>query len=308
MEKSNHMSHGLERFFGGETKLKKHSREQIMVQLNQTPQSIPDYCKNEIDRIKNEIVNLFENANSKEFSIAIVGGFNVGKSSFVNALLSKEIIPVSIFPNIPVVNRIIYGSKDYVVLSYEKNGDQEMSVEQYKKFSLYSNEDDKEIKEKGTVTRFDGLNQCTIYTNSRMLKNSNLCIIDTPGLRYLDYNKIFEAIKGADIIIYLCSAANGGITLIDQEFISEYLHPENPNFFLCINKIDLLKSSELQEVTSYVRCQMESVSINRIFAVSSAKRSGFEEMVVSISKCLEESRIRFLNDHLSSILERYFVH
>lgn len=328
MEKSNHMSHGLERFFGGETKLKKHSCEQIMVQLNQTPQSIPDYCKNEIDRIKNEIVNLFENANSKEFSIAIVGCIGVGKSSFINALLSEDIIP-ALFPN-PVANRFIYGSKDSVVLSYETNGDQEMSVEQYKKFSVYSAEDAKEIKEKGTVTRFNGLNQCTIYTNSRMLKNSNLCIIDTPGLGHVDYKKTFEAIKGADIIIYLCSATAGGLSLMDMEFISEYLHPENPNFFLCINKKDLLTSDELQEVTSYVRLQMESVSINRLFAVSSlyqnfsngfefdrksynpnidyAERSGFEEMVESISKCLKESRIRFLNDHLSSILERYFVH
>lgn len=288
-------------------KITKHICEQIMVQLNQTSQSISDHCKNEIDRMKNEIVNLFENANSKEFSIAIVGSFGVGKRSFINALLSKDIMS-GFSPNIPVVHRIIYDSKDYVVLSHETNGDQEMSIEQYKKLSVYSDEDAKELKEKGTVTRFDGINQCTIYTNSRVLKDSNLCIIHTPGLWNLDYNKILEAIKGADVIIYLCSAENGGLSLMDMEFISEYLHPENPNFFLCINKIDLLTSSELQEVTSHVRCQMESVSINRIFAVSSAKRSGFEEMVVSISKCLEESRIRFLNDHLSSILERYFVH
>lgn len=321
MEISNNMSNGLERFFCGETKLKKHSCERIMLQLNQIPQSIPDYCKNKIDRIKNEIVNSFDNANSKEFSIAIVGCFGVGKSSFINALLSEDRIP-ALFPN-PVANRFIYGSKDSVVLSYETNGDQEMSVEQYKKFSVYSAEDAKEIKEKGTVTRFNGLNQCTIYTNSRMLKNSNLCIIDIPGL--VVNKKTLEAIKGADIIIYLCSAADGGLSLMDMEFISEYLHPENPNFFLCINKKDLLTSDELQEVTSYVRIQMESVSINRLFVVSSlyqnfsngfefdrksynpnidyAERSGFEEMVESISKCLKESRIRFLNDHLASIKE-----
>ena len=44
-----------------------------------------------------------------KFSIAVVGEFKRGKSTFINALLGKEILPADIAPATAVVNRITYG-------------------------------------------------------------------------------------------------------------------------------------------------------------------------------------------------------
>ena len=65
------------------------------------------------------VENSYANANSKEFSIAIVGEFSVGKSSFVNALLSREIVPVSAKPCTAAITRIVDGRKDHVVLCHD---------------------------------------------------------------------------------------------------------------------------------------------------------------------------------------------
>lgn len=332
---------GISRLIWGNTQLKQFNCEPKLEQLKQYPTTMSEYCRTEISRISTRIEQSYENANSKEFSIAIVGDFSVGKSSFVNALLSKNIVPVSAKPCTAAITSIIYGGIDHVVLCHETKGERVMSIKQYKSFSSYSLEDLKELDEKGTLSRFEGISRCTIHTDSLILKNNNLCIIDTLGLsaNENDTNRTLEAIKGAIAIIYLCTER--GLTAPDRSFITKYLHPESSNFFLCINRIDRLSSSGQKEVISGVRLGMDSIlkeitgssqntfPLDRLFAVSSlfqnfangfetdsddynshvnyAEKSGFSTLIDSISKyvntCSENARNQYLNNQLSSIRE-----
>lgn len=332
---------GLGRLFFGNIQLKKYNCDNLVVNLNNFPQSLPDYCQKEISRICGLVEYSYANANSKEFSIAIVGDFSVGKSSFVNALLSREIVPVSAKPCTAAITRIVYGRKDHVVLCHDTLEEKILNIEQYKQFSSYSISDLKELEETGTLSRFKGINKCTIYTSSSILKNNNLCIIDTLGLsaNENDTNKTLEAIKGAVAIIYLC--AERGLTEPDCSFISKHLHPENPNFFLCLNRKDLLKKSEQQDVVLHIKLKMDSLikEINssshdsypedRLFAVSSlyqnfangfetdsedynpnvnySEKSGFNELLSTITEYVntnsEEARLQYLNNQMVSVRE-----
>lgn len=331
----------LGRLFRGNIQLKKYNCDNIVNQLNKFPQSLPDYCLKEINRIRGLIENSYANANAKEFSIAIVGDFSVGKSSFVNALLSREVVPVSAKPCTAAITRIVYGRKDHVVLCRDGKDEKLLDIEQYKKFSSYSISDLKELEETGTLSRFKGINSCTVYINSSILKKNNLCIIDTLGLstNENDTAKTLEAINGAVAIIYLC--AERGLTEPDCSFISKHLHPENPNFFLCINRKDLLRKSEQQDVLSRVKLKMDSLikeikgysyvcyPKDRLFAVSSlyqnfangfdtnsdnynptinySEKSGFGEFLDTITRYVytnsEEARFRYLKDQMKNIRE-----
>ena len=47
---------------------------------------------------------------SRKFRVAVVGEFRRGKTTFINALLGKEILPVDALPTTATLNRITYGS------------------------------------------------------------------------------------------------------------------------------------------------------------------------------------------------------
>src|SRR5678816_1260567 len=45
---------------------------------------------------------------SERFHLVVLGEFNHGKSTFVNALLDKEVLPVGITPTTAAINHVVY--------------------------------------------------------------------------------------------------------------------------------------------------------------------------------------------------------
>lgn len=70
-----------------------------------------------IDEVLNRIAE-------RTFSVAIVGEFKRGKSTFINALLGKEILPSDILPCSATLNRVTYGVTPSVKIIF-KNGSEE---------------------------------------------------------------------------------------------------------------------------------------------------------------------------------------
>lgn len=56
-----------------------------------------------------DIERLNEKLENMRFQVAVVGEFKRGKTSFINALLRKQILPADVVPATATINRIIYG-------------------------------------------------------------------------------------------------------------------------------------------------------------------------------------------------------
>jgi GTPase SAR1 family protein len=73
-----------------------------------------------------ETVELIDTAlarnKEQKFSIAVVGEFKRGKSTFINALLGKEILPSDVLPCSATLNRVTYGFEPRVELHFKVNG------------------------------------------------------------------------------------------------------------------------------------------------------------------------------------------
>lgn len=79
------------------------------------------------------VIQLIENAlnRNKEhrFSIGVVGEFKRGKSTFINALLGKEILPADILPCSATLNRIVYGITPEVEIVFKATNGEPGKVE-----------------------------------------------------------------------------------------------------------------------------------------------------------------------------------
>ncbi len=67
--------------------------------------------------------------------IAVLGQFKAGKSSFINSLVGKAVLPVGVIPVTTVITRIQYGKKERAVVSYFDGTREEVGIDQLDHFT-----------------------------------------------------------------------------------------------------------------------------------------------------------------------------
>lgn len=223
------------------------------------PKSIDDNFRNQIRNIIHEIHQVFDAANSKDFTIGVIGNFSVGKSSFINALLGDKVAPVSANPCTGIITKIKFGHNPKAEVHYKDNRNIDMSYDEYFDFSAFNINDFRERKDTGKIQRFEDIINASIFINSDLLKINNLCIVDTLGLyaNESDNLKTIASIKNAIAIIYVCGER--GFTNNDVEFISTYLDIGKSDIFVCINRIDLVKKSERENLKLLTKSKLDDI-------------------------------------------------
>lgn len=122
------------------------------------------------------------------FSIAVVGEFNRGKSTFINALLGREILPADIVPTSATINRVTYGLKPAVTISFKEGeapqaGADEAGGEGSRSRTIGIDELARYVTKlsEESSARAANIEESIVYYPNPFLKN-NVDIIDTPGL------------------------------------------------------------------------------------------------------------------------------
>ena len=162
-----------------------------------SPQSLFDYkrielrCVTDLRRLRDLAAKLKLNPSileltddvlkrieSKRFSIAVVGEFKRGKSTFINALLGREILPVDVMPCSATLNRVTYGLKPSVSIYYKAEGGAAQRVEEVgiDQLADYVTKLTPESERNAAQ-----IAEAVIHYPSDYCRN-NVDIIDTPGL------------------------------------------------------------------------------------------------------------------------------
>ena len=69
-------------------------------------------CDFHIDSLKPQIAAISETVHESGFiNVALVGGFKAGKSSFINSIIGKDVLPVAVLPLTSVITYIRYGAR-----------------------------------------------------------------------------------------------------------------------------------------------------------------------------------------------------
>jgi small GTP-binding protein len=175
------------------------------------------------------------------FLVVVIGEFNAGKSSFVNALLDDDLLPTGITPTTEAIEVIRYGE---------------------------------EINRKPDM-RDDSIREWT-HPNTGA---PGVAIVDTPGtgsvfMRHEVTAKAF--LHRSDLVIFVISAKRA-MTEAERLYLELAKH-YGKKIILVINQIDLLEPREQVDVRRFVERQMEDLLGMRplLFMVSAkeARRGG----------------------------------
>lgn len=251
-------------------------------------------CFVSIIRIAHELTNeelvtiaevSVENLKQDSFNMVIVGEFSRGKSTFINALLGKRILPSSTKPTTTIINKISFGEEPEFNLHFrESDIIKKIDEEEFKDITAKVEpdyDDEFEVNEYNEYLKLiSSISYADIKYPTEICKEG-IEIIDTPGTNDLDQAReeiTFSFIPQSDIAILLLSA-NQILSQSEINFLKErILENDIKKVFFVINFKDRLSTIEDEEkVLSYAKVHLkEIIDDPRIFLVSAKQALNFK--------------------------------
>jgi GTP-binding protein EngB required for normal cell division len=182
--------------------------------------------------------------------LAVLGQFNRGKSTFINALLKLPVLPTSVLPITSVPTVLTYGSGLACTIAFQQRdpidtgqSDPEAVHELLLRY----------VAEENNPRNHLGVTEVKVECRSPVLFHGT-ALIDTPGFgsTHIHNTKTtLNLLSACDAALFLLSA-DLPITQVEVDFLKE-VRETVPRLFFIFNKTDLLKPAELEKTKSYIR-------------------------------------------------------
>ncbi len=228
--------------------------------------------------------DIFARLAEDRFLIGVVGRFNRGKTSLMNALLSTRRLPVDILPLTSTITTVSYGSSELATIEYYNRslpdrvplGD----------ISAY-------VTEAGNPGNARGVKAAHAQLPAELLRRG-FYLVDTPGIGSTPHNDrtTQNFLPEADAVILVTSFES---PLSEDELeIVKILRSCGRHIFYVINKKDLVSADDCARVLAYVRSVLGTAGIVSpdIFSVSSHpdRSEGIKELGLHLVKFLTERK------------------
>ncbi|NWF70620.1 MAG: dynamin family protein [Chloroflexi bacterium] len=211
-------------------------RESEIRLLNEMATTLTDVGE-QAQEDRQRLLEIAQDLRAAFFLVVVIGEFNAGKSSFINALLGEELLPMGITPTTEAIELIRYG----------------------------------EIPTRTPQLRESGIREWT-HPNTGA---PGVAIVDTPGTGSV-FQKHEHTAKSflhrSDLVIFVISAKRAFAET--ERLYLELAKNYGKKIILVMNQIDLLKPNEQQEVRRFVESQVfELLGIQPLLFMVSAKEA-----------------------------------
>ena len=254
-----------------------------------------------LDRQIKACKNLF--TESPFIDVAILGQFKAGKSSFINDLIGKDVLPVGVIPVTTVITRLHYGPKEKAVVKYFDDKTSEIELEEVEE---YISELKNQANQKNVEVVDIELPALEPY--------SGLRFVDTPGLgsvfRYnTELSEDWLPEVGCAIVTI---SSDRPLSENDLNLIRE-LMDHTPRVVLLLSKADLLSEEQRQQVVRFFKETLKR-ELNKEFQIltySTVKdthlyKRFLDQLLLSLSTN-RDAEFRGISHHKVSSLARMCV-
>jgi GTPase Era involved in 16S rRNA processing len=237
------------------------------------------------ERIARELVRKLE---EDRFHLVVVGEFNHGKTTFVNALLGAAALPAGVTPTTAAIHQIRYAERPEAFVVDTKGDRRPIAFEEARRFAVG-----------GDASTAD-VDYLDIGYPAPLLRE-RILLVDTPGVNDLSLQRAditYSYVPRADAVLFLLDA---GQILKESErvFLSEkLLKASRDKIVFVVTKWDLLAPDEQEQALAYAQKHLSSLVPNpAVFPVSAdmalrgnRSASGLPELVEHLTRFLAEER------------------
>jgi ribosome biogenesis GTPase A len=227
----------------------------------------------------------------EKFHLVVLGEFNHGKTTFVNALLGAPVLPMGVTPTTAVIHQVIHGERGARVVE-ESGHERQVAWGDVGSYVV------------GGTSQPEAVRYLEVKYPSPLLAGG-VVLVDTPGVNDLNSTRAeitYSYIPRADAVLFLLDA---GQILKESErrFLSEKLLSQSRDkVIFVINKVDLLEPAEKEQAMAYAHTQLSKlVADPKVYAVSAEGALNGDRQGSGLAK-LEEELTRFLTEERGRVL------
>jgi GTP-binding protein EngB required for normal cell division len=227
------------------------------------------------------------------FNLVVLGQFKRGKSSLINAIIGKDLLPTGLLPLTSAITTLRYGPQEKVYLRRKDWVlEQEISISDLPDF----------VTEQGNPGNEKGLIEARVELPVPFLRRG-VHFVDTPGVgsaRIENTTTTYQFLPEADAVIFVTSV-EAPLSQAEQDFL-RVVSVHVRKLFVVVNKVDLVSSPEREQVLDYIRANVAIIlGTNEISFFPMSARQALTDKTVSGK---EESGV----EHLEAALETFLVH
>jgi small GTP-binding protein len=232
---------------------------------------------------------------AERFHLVVLGEFNHGKSTFVNALLGADILPTGITPTTASINHVVHAATPSARVLLTSGESKHIDPTQLKEW----------------VTVVGGRANEVAYVElgypSELLAN-NVVLVDTPGVNDLNEQRAevtYGYVPRADAVVFLLDAGQA-LKDSEREFLrSRILESARDRLIFVLGKLDLLSKDERSAVIEYVRGGLAKLTGDPVIFPLSAKdwaksrdpESGMPALLAYLERFLAQDRAQVILDN-----------
>lgn len=232
---------------------------------------------------------------AERFHLVVLGEFNHGKSTFVNALLGADILPTGITPTTASINHVVHAPSPNARVMLQSGESKYLDPSQLKEW----------------VTVAGGRAAEVAYVElgfpSELLMN-NVVLVDTPGVNDLNEQRAevtYGYVPRADAVVFLLDAGQA-LKDSEREFLrSRVLEAARDRLIFVLGKMDMLSKDEKTAVVEYVRNGLAKLAPDPVVFPLSAKdwaksqdpESGMPELLTYLERFLARDRAQVILDN-----------
>ena len=178
------------------------------------------------------------------FRLMVLGDMKHGKSTLLNVLLGKDLLPRAVNPCTAILTQIQYGSEEKVTIHFKDGATEAISFTDFKqRYTIDPNEAKRlELEQEAA---FPDVNHAVVEYPLDLLQNG-VEIIDSPGLNDTDERNqlTLSYINRCHAILFVLNATKP-CTMEERRYLENYIKGRGLTVFFLVNRWDELQKSAL---------------------------------------------------------------
>ncbi|HMJ13923.1 MAG TPA: dynamin family protein, partial [Polyangiaceae bacterium] len=239
------------------------------------------------ERVEREIASKLE---SDRFHLVVVGEFNHGKTTFVNALLGRPVLPTGVTPTTAVIHHVVHAPEPQAAVIRDSGARDSLAFEDLRSFAA------------GGAHAGDPVRYLEVGYPAELLRE-RIVLVDTPGVNDLSLTRAeitYGYIPQSDAVLFVLDAGQP-VKESERQFLEQQIIGKSrEKIVFVVAKSDIWSAEERREALGYVRERLAHVVQNPpVFPISAqaalagrVEESGLPELSAHLTRFLADERGR----------------
>lgn len=205
------------------------------------------------------------------FSVGIMGEFKRGKSTVINALLGKEILPADVVPCSATLNQIKWDARPHAHVQFKDGGAKEVSIDELAEYVTKLTEHSEQ--------NAANVNEAVVYYPCQFCQNG-VNIIDTPGLNDDErMNQVAESVLPTLDAIIMVIVPDAPFSISEADFVrNKVMFSDLARIIFVINKIDTVRKCDRQRVTDTITNKIKNSVLEKVSTIYGEDSKEYQEL------------------------------